>query len=112
MDTQQKNRRKNKIVRQTTIDLHPIAQKYVHLMMVNIPGNVRSLDAGSATGYIGPYPPPGTGKHIYETTLYALNVEEIEIDPSKELSGSALKKLLKGKIVATAKLRGKFEVKE
>lgn len=112
----------------TIVDLHPIAEKFVHLFAYNIPAGERSLEEGALSGdmakaplgtlvgrttdgnagYVGPYPPPNEGNHVYDITVYALNVEKLEIAALAQISEAGLKKLLKGKIVAKGKLKGNF----
>ncbi len=73
------------------VDLHPVAHSWVHWMVTAIPAEATSLARGASgegmpagsiehpntsgrVGYGGPQPPPGTGNHEYEATLYALDV--------------------------------------
>jgi Raf kinase inhibitor-like YbhB/YbcL family protein len=112
----------------TVIDHHPIAQNFVHLIAYNIPASTRNLEEGAGSGdmakaplgtlvvaatdgtigYVGPYPPPNEGKHVYDITVYALNAEKLELEVFSQISEAGFKKLLKGKIVAKGKLKGKF----
>lgn len=112
----------------TIIDLHPIAQKFVHLLAFDIPADTRALSesmlSGDMTtapfgtravintagfsGYVGPYPPPNEGRHVYEITVYALNVEKLELDYMQQISLGDFRKLLKKKVVAKGVLKGKF----
>lgn len=115
------------------IDLHPIAEKAVHLFAYNLPANLRSVEEGAFSGnmrppvgtvytsnvfgdagYGGPAPPADSGVHVYEITVYGLNVEQLSTDTSGQLmitTEAAVKTWLKGKVVAKGKLKGKFEVK-
>jgi len=78
------------------VDSHPVAQNWVHWLVINIPSNVTSLEEGGSgkkmplgslelknsfgdIGYGGPQPPKGTGDHPYVITIYALNVEKINV---------------------------------
>lgn len=78
------------------IDYHPIASNWVHWIVINIPPAVSSITEGASkgdlppgskelinsfgkNGYGGPEPPRGSGKHNYTTTVYALNIDKIEI---------------------------------
>ena len=105
------------------VDPHPVAQNWVHWLVINIPKDVTSLvegasgkkmPAGSAElknsfrdpGYGGPQPPKGTGDHPYVTTLYALNVEKLDLRGNVSLS--AFKKAIEGKVVASASITGKY----
>ena len=94
---------------------------WVHWVLYNIPGNVRTLPSGttSATlptgtreglndwkrkGYGGPCPP--IGRHRYFYKLYALDAELKEmVKPGK----ADVVKAMKGHIIAEAKLVGTFE---
>ena len=44
-------------------------------------GSVQSNTDMSKPGYIGPCPPPGSGKHHYNFMLYPLKVDKLEIPP-------------------------------
>ncbi len=58
------------------------------------------------TGYGGPQPPKGTGEHPYVITLYALNVEKLDLGVSTSLS--AFKKAIEGKVISQASITGKY----
>lgn len=105
------------------VDPHPIAQNWVHWMVINIPAKVTSIEAGASRikmprgsieltnsfgniGYGGPQPPKGTGDHPYVFTLYALGVEKLDLGTG--ISLSTFKKALEGKILGTATITGKF----
>jgi len=105
------------------VDPHPVAQNWVHWLVINIPPNVTAIEegasekkmpAGSAelknsfgqTGYGGPQPPKGSGDHPYVVTLYALNVEKLSLGTNTSLS--AFKKAIEGKVIATASVTGKY----
>lgn len=68
---------------------------FVHWVLYNIPGSVNELPEGvdayvsgsndfGKTGYGGPMPPPGHGKHHYFFWLLAIN-RETELDPGLSL---------------------------
>lgn len=106
----------------TVEDLSPVANDWAHWLVVNIPGRTRSLPAGASgakalppgskelvnsfgyAGYGGPEPPPGTGRHPYRFTLYALRVRRLNLPPDAGLSG--LRAALAGKVLARAELTG------
>jgi len=86
------------------VDPHPVANNWVHWLVINISGNVNSLEEGASgknmpagavelhnswgkAGYGGPQPPPGTGDHPYEVTLYALYVAKLDLKPATKLAG-------------------------
>jgi Raf kinase inhibitor-like YbhB/YbcL family protein len=105
------------------VDPHPVARNWVHWLVINIPGNTSSLGEGASgsnmppgavelhnswgkAGYGGPQPPPGTGEHPYEVTLYALNVAKLDLKPATNLAG--FQKAMAGKILGTAKITGYY----
>jgi Raf kinase inhibitor-like YbhB/YbcL family protein len=105
------------------VDPHPVAQNWVHWLVINMPPNISSLDEGASRkkmpsgsvelknsfgdiGYGGPQPPKGTGDHPYVFTLYALSVEKLDLGLNTSLP--AFKKALEGKILDSAMLTGKY----
>lgn len=123
-----KNAKKIKSFALIMVDLHPIAKKWIHWAMVNIGAGERSLNEGGYSGnaapsgkgkllqnsfgfaaYGGPNPPEGSGSHTYEFTLYGLKTNKIDAPDDSELSLKDFRKLLKGKVVAQGKLKGKFK---
>ena len=105
------------------VDPHPVAQNWVHWLVVNIPPNVTMIEEGASKkkmpsgstelknsfgdiGYGGPQPPKGTGDHPYVVTLYALNVEKLDLGANVSLS--AFKKAIEGKVIGTASITGKY----
>jgi Raf kinase inhibitor-like YbhB/YbcL family protein len=105
------------------VDPHPVAQNWVHWLVIDIPANVASLEEGASrkkmphgsielnnsfgsVGYGGPEPPKGTGDHPYVFTLYALSVEKLEL--GTRVSLAAFKKALDGKILGSATITGKY----
>ncbi len=107
------------------IDLHPVAHNWVHWFVVNIHANITEIVEGASNtnkipagskelnntfglvGYGGPQPPRGSGLHKYEVTIYALDVEKLELD--KHTSLTTFRKAIEGIIIATAKTVGLFE---
>lgn len=106
------------------VDPHPVAQNWVHWLVINIAANAGSLAEGASRkqmppgsvelqnsfgdiGYGGPQPPRGSGEHPYVVTLYALSVEKLNLPAATTLS--AFQRAMEGKILATAKITGKFE---
>ena len=92
-------------------------------MVINIPARVTVLEEGASTkkmppgsvelknsfgdiGYGGPQPPKGTGDHPYVTTLYALNVEKLDLGANMSLS--AFKKAMAGKVIGSASISGMY----
>ncbi len=105
------------------VDPHPVAQNWVHWLVINIPANLTFLEEGASKkklpqgcmelknsfgdiGYGGPQPPRGTGDHPYVFTLYALNVEKLDLTTNTPLS--TFKKALEGKVLGSATITGKF----
>ena len=106
------------------IDPHPVAKNWVHWFVINIPKSVtslaedasaKSMPAGSkelynsygTSGYGGPQPPKGSGPHPYVVTLYALNVEHIDL--SQNASLAAFEKALDGNVLALVRITGIYE---
>ncbi len=107
----------------SVVDPHPVARNWVHWLVINLPAETRELPAGASRqampkgavelknsfgdiGYGGPQPPKGTGDHPYVVTLYALNVERLDLPVNASLP--AFQKALEGKVLATATLTGMF----
>ena len=105
------------------IDLHPVAQSWVHWLVINISSQVTSLEEGASrkkmppgsaelknsfgdVGYGGPQPPKGTGDHPYITTLYALNVDKLDLGVI--ISLSSFKKAIEGKVIGSGSITGMF----
>ncbi len=105
------------------VDPHPVAQNWVHWLVINIPANVTSIQEEASgkkmppgsielknsfgdAGYGGPQPPKGTGDHPYVFTLYALKVEKLDLGANTSLS--TFKKALEGKILESATITGKY----
>jgi Raf kinase inhibitor-like YbhB/YbcL family protein len=106
------------------IDPHPVAQNWIHWFVINIPASATSLPEGASRknmpaatvelknsfgeiGDGGPQPPKGSGEHPYVVTLYALNVEKLDLGTSVSLP--AFKKAMEGKIIQSATITGKYE---
>jgi Raf kinase inhibitor-like YbhB/YbcL family protein len=106
------------------IDVHPIASGWVHWIVINIPATTCSLDENCSNspglpagakeldnsygrkGYGGPQPPKGSGKHEYVTTLYALDIEKLNL--SGEYSEKGLLKEIGPHILGRAVHTGYF----
>lgn len=106
------------------IDRHPIARNWVHWLVIDIPPKINTLAEGASQsnmpsgavelkntfgpiGYGGPQPPPGSGAHNYEFTLYALNVERMAL--KTDITLAQFSAALEGKILGTVSLVGTFE---
>jgi Raf kinase inhibitor-like YbhB/YbcL family protein len=105
------------------VDPHPVAQNWVHWLVINIPAQTTSIEEGASQkrmpkgsielknswgdiGYGGPQPPKGTGDHPYVVTLYALNVEKLDLGVNTSLSG--FKKAIEGKVISSSSITGKY----
>jgi hypothetical protein len=106
------------------VDHHPVAKKWVHWMVINIPPEVTSLAEGASDknmphgalqmknsfgdiGYGGPQPPRGTGSHQYVVTVFALKDPTLDIKPGATLSD--FQNAIKGKVLEEASITGLFE---
>ncbi len=106
------------------VDPHPVARNWVHWLVVNIPATASFLEEGASgkkmppgavelknsfgqTGYGGPQPPQGSGEHPYVATLYALNVEKVNLGANTSLAD--FKKAIEGKVLQSATITGKYE---
>lgn len=104
------------------VDRHPIADNWVHWMVVDIPATTTALQENASgalmpigarelantfgeTGYGGPSPPPGSGPHSYEITVYGLSVNKLDLPDAASLEAfeSAVSDVtvVKGSIVGT-----------
>jgi Raf kinase inhibitor-like YbhB/YbcL family protein len=105
------------------VDPHPVANNWVHWLVINIPPETKGLPEGASrssmpagagelknsfgeTGYGGPQPPKGSGDHPYVVTLFALSVPKLDL--AGQASLAAFKKAIDGKILATATITGMF----
>ena len=70
------------------------------------PGSTELKSSFGEIGYGGPEPPKGTGDHPYVVTLYALNVERLELGVNTSLS--AFKKAIEGKVIESASITGMY----
>jgi hypothetical protein len=107
------------------VDRHPMANNWVHWIVIDIAPQVSEIPEGAShtgkmpqgsrewqntfgtIGWGGPQPPRSSGKHQYEFSLYALNVETLNLSAGTNLS--TFNKALEGKILSVAKMTGTFE---
>lgn len=106
------------------VDRHPIAHNWVHWLVVDIPPGVHALGEGASgwkmpqgslelrssfgrPGYGGPQPPPGSGAHHYEFTLYALSAKHLGLTAGSD--SEDFEEALMGKVLAEARTTGVFE---
>ena len=107
----------------SVVDPHPVAQNWVHWLVTNISKEIISIEEGASRkkmplgsnelknsfgeiGYGGPQPPKGTGDHPYVVTLYALNVEKLDLGVNSSLA--AFKKAIEGKVIESASITGMY----
>jgi Raf kinase inhibitor-like YbhB/YbcL family protein len=108
----------------------PTGSGWWHWVAYNIPADTTSLaegagKVGSATmpkgsiagntdfgkpGYGGPCPPPGSGKHHYNFTLFALKVDKLEVPPGA--SPAMVGFNVNANTVGKAKLTGIYSIKK
>ncbi|MCK4268184.1 MAG: YbhB/YbcL family Raf kinase inhibitor-like protein [Actinomycetia bacterium] len=106
------------------IDHHPVANHFVHWLVIDIPADVFQIAEGASgagkmpsgayelatdygqPGYGGGRPPAGTGYHGYETTVWALDVASLELGASSNFA--QYEKAITGKALAKATLTGLF----
>ncbi|SPF36846.1 YbhB YbcL family protein [Syntrophobacter sp. SbD1] len=106
------------------VDQHPVARKWVHWMVINIPPETMSLPEGASgknmptsavemrnsfgeAGYGGPQPPKGTGPHQYLITIYALKESLLELKQNATLAD--FENAIKGKTLGEASITGIYE---
>ncbi len=107
------------------IDPHPVANNWVHWLVIDIPPVATSLPEGASrtvsmpkgskelestygeTGYGGPAPPHGSGPHPYIATVYALNAASIplKVATTREQFLGAIR----GHVLAEATMKGIYE---
>jgi Raf kinase inhibitor-like YbhB/YbcL family protein len=97
------------------------AHDWVHWIVLDIPVSVTGLEEGASgrsipngareimntfgvKGYGGPQPPASSGDHVYEVTVYALNVSSVDLDGQP--SYKEFLQTIKGKVVDQAKISG------
>ncbi len=101
------------------------ANNWVHWIVVDIPADVDFLPLGASQtsempsgsrelvntfgqpGYGGPQPPRGSGVHNYETTIYALAADCIDL--AGEVSAEGLERALQDDVIDSARITGKME---
>lgn len=104
------------------IDRHPVANNFVHWLVIDIPANITGLNEGVSLtdkmpngskellttygrpGYGGPRPPAGTGDHPYEATVWVLNVQKLGL--SVNASIGEFNTAIEGMIIDSATLTG------
>lgn len=111
----------------TMFDLdEPTGVGFVHWTVFNLPSELRELESGAAggglsqgaqsgftdwgeCGYGGPAPGAGEGPHRYRFTVYALDLPELSAS-GETTTYAMLQYLMRGHVLATAKLDATYEV--
>lgn len=107
-------------------DKHPVANGWVHWLVVDIPLDVNEIAEGASrikmptgskelttswkkTGYDGPQPPVGSGDHEYVATLYALDIPKLSLTENDSVS--EFLKAIEGHVITQESWSGYFERK-
>ncbi|MFI5229309.1 MAG: YbhB/YbcL family Raf kinase inhibitor-like protein [Gemmatimonadales bacterium] len=102
----------------------PTGSGFWHWVAFDIPASTTLLESGAGnddsaaggksgrndfglTAYAGPCPPKGDGDHRYIFRVYALDVASIT-GAGKDTSGAALNFMMRGHVLATGTLTGRF----
>lgn len=104
------------------IDIHPIANNWIHWLVTNIPititdfkegvsGNldkeiVEHINSYGKIGYGGPQPPKGRGVHNYVISIYAL---DIALSLPQKIKLTQFQSAIKSHILEEAQLVGTYE---
>ncbi len=100
----------------------PRQNGWYHWLVVNIPNNINSIsgngkikgsletvtDFGTA-GFGGACPPVGHGIHHYNFTIYALDVEKLDV--KEDTKPTEVEKIIKSHAIAKSTITGLFERK-
>lgn len=115
---------KTKSIALSVVDIHPIAKNWVHWLVINIPKDCAGLPEGASRlampsgsrelknsfgdiGYGGPQPPIGTGAHPYVFTVYALDIDRLDLPGN--VTFEAFMKTIRQHILAQASITGYVE---
>ncbi|MCL2538178.1 MAG: YbhB/YbcL family Raf kinase inhibitor-like protein [Alphaproteobacteria bacterium] len=96
---------------------------FYHWIVVDIPPSSRGIAAGSnfpaparelatdfgVAGYGGPCPPVGDNAHRYNFTLYALDIEKIDLSDAR--SPAATAEIIRSRAIASTMISGLFATK-
>jgi Raf kinase inhibitor-like YbhB/YbcL family protein len=105
-------------------DKHPIANNWVHWLVVDIPNTVTEIPEGASrvnmpegsrelmtswgkTGYDGPQPPISSGSHEYVMRLYALDVPKLDL--MEDVSRAEFMKAVGSHTIVEETYSGRFE---
>ncbi|MDA8162498.1 MAG: YbhB/YbcL family Raf kinase inhibitor-like protein [Desulfobacteraceae bacterium] len=107
----------------SVVDRHPVARNWVHWLVINIPRGCTGLKKGASRkdmpagarelrnsfgeiGYGGPQPPAGTGDHPYVFTVYALDIDKLDLPDRTTLQD--FMKAIDGHVLGQGSLTGYF----
>lgn len=105
------------------IDTHPVANDWVHWIVIDLPATTTGLPEGASDSaipdvadeldntfgedrYGGPAPPPGSGDHEYVVTVYALDVATIAMP--EQPSAADIASAVEGHVLASVSVTGVF----
>ena len=105
-------------------DKHPVANNWVHWLVVDIPNTVNEIAEGASrtdmpegsrelktswkrTGYDGPQPPAGSGDHEYVATLYALDIPKLSL--TEDTTRDEFLSAIEGHVIAKESWSGYFK---
>ena len=109
------------------VDPHPVANNWIHWLIIDIPFRERKIPEGATRsltlpaeakelmnsygelGYGGPGPPKGSGSHPYVATIYALNVGTLGLPKNATLR--QFLRAIEGKVIEEAAMTGTYERK-
>jgi Raf kinase inhibitor-like YbhB/YbcL family protein len=109
----------------TCVDHHPVAREYLHWIVVDLPPDLPFLSEGASgsrmippggcellgtngrPGYHGAGPPPGSGPHPYEFTVWALDLDRLPVGDDAGLAGFLA--AVAGHVLASGSITGFFE---
>lgn len=107
------------------VDHAPVAHEWVHWLVTDLPAEATRLPEGASrssampsgarelvnsfgmVGYGGPMPPPGSGAHPYEATIYALDVSALDLPDHTSLA--QFQSAIAGHVLGQASYTGTFE---
>ena len=107
------------------VDHHPVAREWLHWLLVDLPADLPFLSEGASgsrmippgarelrgtageNGYRGAGPPPGSGEHPYEFTVWALDVGSLPIAEDAGLAG--FHTAISGHVVDSGSITGTYE---
>jgi len=107
------------------VDHAPVAHEWVHWLVIDLPPQASALPEGAShsasmpsgsrelvnsfgsVGYGGPMPPPGSGVHPYEATIYALDEPSLALPAHPSLA--QFEQAIAGHVLGQASYTGTFQ---